>query len=302
MLAIASDIDRVIFMSVRRGRVTFASNNAKLSMGKLLTFKAFRQMSSGLRIILPVGDCNLFFVLLLFTLLFTLLLFSVISCCCSCLVSTDACKLNCNVVGTGAYYLLKQKVIDGTPCTPDAHDICVNGRCMSAGCDHVLGSNKQPDSCGVCGGNNSTCKLIKGQFLQTPLLYGYNSVTMLPPNSTNVDIHQFGQTKDDNSYLALRDDTGHYILNGDLVVSMFRKTIQYGGTTLEYSGSNTAAERINATKPMSRTLYVEVLSVGNLIYPNVTYQYTMSLGLNTVDVESPKQTGAWDKSEWDEVS
>lgn len=45
-------------------------------------------------------------------------------------VSADFCKLYCNVVGTGAYYLLKQKVIDGTPCAPDSYDVCVNGKCM----------------------------------------------------------------------------------------------------------------------------------------------------------------------------
>lgn len=33
-------------------------------------------------------------------------------------------------MGTGSYYLLKQKVIDGTPCAPDSYDICVNGKCM----------------------------------------------------------------------------------------------------------------------------------------------------------------------------
>lgn len=45
-------------------------------------------------------------------------------------VNSDSCKLYCNAVGTSAYYLLKHKVIDGTPCTPDSNDICVNGKCM----------------------------------------------------------------------------------------------------------------------------------------------------------------------------
>ena len=46
------------------------------------------------------------------------------------------------------------------------------------------------------------------------------------------------RNNNDDTYIALRDvDTGEYILNGDFVMSMFRKTIQYGGTTLEYSVS-----------------------------------------------------------------
>ena len=54
----------------------------------------------------------------------------------------------------------------------------------------------------------------------------------------NIEIRQYGyrRNKNDDTYIALRDvDTGEYILNGDFVMSMFRKTIQYGGTTLEYS-------------------------------------------------------------------
>ena len=54
----------------------------------------------------------------------------------------------------------------------------------------------------------------------------------------NIDIRQYGyhRNSNDDTYIALRDiDTGEYILNGDFVMSMFRKTIQYGGTTLEYS-------------------------------------------------------------------
>lgn len=32
------------------------------------------------------------------------------------------------------------------------------------GCDRVLGSTAVPDSCGVCKGDNSTCKIYKGQY------------------------------------------------------------------------------------------------------------------------------------------
>lgn len=32
------------------------------------------------------------------------------------------------------------------------------------GCDRVLGSTAALDMCGVCNGNNSTCKIYKGQY------------------------------------------------------------------------------------------------------------------------------------------
>lgn len=41
----------------------------------------------------------------------------------------DRCKLFCRVAGNTAYYQLKDRVIDGTPCGPDTSDICVQGLC-----------------------------------------------------------------------------------------------------------------------------------------------------------------------------
>lgn len=41
----------------------------------------------------------------------------------------DRCKLFCRVVGSTAYYQLRDRVIDGTPCGQDTSDICVQGLC-----------------------------------------------------------------------------------------------------------------------------------------------------------------------------
>ncbi|KAL1248040.1 hypothetical protein QQF64_023416, partial [Cirrhinus molitorella] len=76
----------------------------------------------------------------------------------------DRCKLFCRVTGTMAYYQLRDRVIDGTPCGPDTYDICVQGLCRQAGCDHVLNSKARNDKCGVCGGDNSSCKTLAGTF------------------------------------------------------------------------------------------------------------------------------------------
>ena len=101
----------------------------------------------------------------------------------------------------------------------------------------------------------------------------------IPAGATNIEIQQHGyrfNSKDD-TYIALKDvDTGEYILNGDFVMSMFRKTIQYGGTTLEYSGSDSVVERVNSSLPLRKDLLVEVLTVGNLNPPQVHYRYVIS--------------------------
>eukprot|EP00061_Rhincodon_typus_P016732 g45097.t1 len=76
----------------------------------------------------------------------------------------DRCKLICRAKGTGYYFVLQPKVADGTPCSPDSTSVCVQGQCVKAGCDRVIGSNKKFDKCGVCRGKGLTCKKIAGSF------------------------------------------------------------------------------------------------------------------------------------------
>ncbi|XP_032685179.1 protein madd-4 isoform X3 [Odontomachus brunneus] len=53
---------------------------------------------------------------------------------------------------------LADKVEDGTRCYADGTDVCIAGECMKVGCDLRVGSNKNTDACGVCGGNGSSCQ------------------------------------------------------------------------------------------------------------------------------------------------
>ncbi|KAL1130617.1 hypothetical protein AAG570_011859 [Ranatra chinensis] len=192
------------------------------------------------------------------------------------IVPGDRCKLYCRVAHSTAYYLLKDKVVDGTLCGPDTFDICVNGICLPAGCDHVFNSTVELDFCGVCGGNNSTCQQVIGTYDEAKS--GYSRVVVIPSGSTNLDIRQHGftGTNNDHNYLALVDsETKNYILNGRYVVSTYHKLIFYSGTPLEYTGSNAVVERINSSRPLTKDLIVEVLSVGDLYPPNILYQYTV---------------------------
>lgn len=56
------------------------------------------------------------------------------------------------------------QVVDGTPCSPDTTSVCVQGKCIKAGCDGKLDSNRKFDKCGVCGGDNQGCKKVSGLF------------------------------------------------------------------------------------------------------------------------------------------
>ncbi|XP_026786423.3 ADAMTS-like protein 3 isoform X1 [Pangasianodon hypophthalmus] len=73
------------------------------------------------------------------------------------------CALKCQARGKSLVVELAPKVLDGTRCKADSLDMCINGICQEVGCDRQLGSNTKPDNCGVCGGDGSSCHLIRGQ-------------------------------------------------------------------------------------------------------------------------------------------
>ncbi|UYV65718.1 ADAMTS9 [Cordylochernes scorpioides] len=225
----------------------------------------------------------------------------------------EECRLYCRAKGTAAFFMLKERVVDGTPCGPDTFNICVNGICMNAGCDHALGSKKQADICGVCGGDNSTCRVITGSFHH--IEYGtstvfytnfssinsqrppeiccpgltvscYNTVVLLPEGAGNLDIRQHG--RQDDNYLArqhvvfvtaLKDpDTNEYLLNGDFMITKFPKRLRYAGLTLDYTGSGADVERVNSSRhELAQPLLVQVLAVGALSDPDVHFQYTVPI-------------------------
>nr|CAD7201811.1 unnamed protein product [Timema douglasi] len=192
-------------------------------------------------------------------------------------IMNDRCTLYCRGYRSNAYYELQNKVIDGTPCGPDTFDICVNGICKHAGCNHVLGSRWELDICGKCNGDNSTCKLMTGSYNHTKN-YGYSLVVRIPAGSSNIDIRQHAFDEKDDNYLVLLDGvTKDYILNGNYVLSRDRKVFLFAGTPLEYTGSEVAVERLNSSRPIKKDLVVEILSVGDLTKPpDITYQYTVS--------------------------
>nr|XP_033775017.1 A disintegrin and metalloproteinase with thrombospondin motifs 15 [Geotrypetes seraphini] len=187
--------------------------------------------------------------------------------------SRDKCKLICRANGTGYFYVLAPKVVDGTPCTPDSTSLCVQGKCAKAGCDSRLNSKKKFDKCGVCGGDSKSCKKVSGLF--TKPIHGYNFAVMIPAGAANIDIRQRGykgMVSDDN-YLAVKNAQGKYLLNGHFIVSAVEKDIMVKGSLLKYSGTGTAVEILKAVMPIQEPLTIEVLSVGQMTPPRVRYSF-----------------------------
>ncbi|XP_056298073.1 A disintegrin and metalloproteinase with thrombospondin motifs 15-like isoform X2 [Pseudoliparis swirei] len=185
----------------------------------------------------------------------------------------DKCKLICRANGTGYFYVLAPKVVDGSPCSPDTSAVCVQGRCIKAGCDGKLDSSRKFDKCGVCGGDNQGCKKVSGMF--TKPVHGYNFVVLLPVGASNIDVRQRGYRGmlSDENYLAVKNRHGKYLLNGNYVVSAAERDLPVKGSLLRYSGTATSVETLQATRPLQEPLTVEVLSVGKMTPPRVRYSF-----------------------------
>ncbi|XP_040907663.1 A disintegrin and metalloproteinase with thrombospondin motifs 15a [Toxotes jaculatrix] len=188
----------------------------------------------------------------------------------------DRCKLICRANGTGYFYVLAPKVVDGTPCSPDSTGICVQGKCIKAGCDGKIGSTKKFDKCGICGGDNKGCKKVSGLF--TKPAHGYNFVVMLPVGAANIDIRQRGYKgmMSDDNYLAVKNSEGHYLLNGNYVVSAGERDIIVKSSLLRYSGTAGLSETLQAVKPLGEALTVEVLCAGKMTPPRIRYSFYLA--------------------------
>ena len=83
------------------------------------------------------------------------------------MLPSERCKLICKVADDRLErsFVLGDHVEDGTPCgrEDETRDICINGVCMPIGCDQKYASNATEDACGVCNGQNRTCKLVSGK-------------------------------------------------------------------------------------------------------------------------------------------
>uniref|UniRef100_A0A663N699 ADAMTS/ADAMTS-like cysteine-rich domain-containing protein n=1 Tax=Athene cunicularia TaxID=194338 RepID=A0A663N699_ATHCN len=76
----------------------------------------------------------------------------------------NPCSLKCQARGAALVVELAPKVLDGTRCYTESLDMCISGLCQIVGCDRQLGSTVKEDNCGVCNGDGSTCRMVRGQY------------------------------------------------------------------------------------------------------------------------------------------
>ncbi|XP_048828718.1 thrombospondin type-1 domain-containing protein 4-like isoform X2 [Brienomyrus brachyistius] len=158
---------------------------------------------------------------------------------------------------------------------------------QSLGCDDFLGSDKVVDRCGVCGGDNTACKVVSGIVKHTFAKMGYHKIVEIPEGATKINITEMVKSR---NYLALRSRSGRSIINGNWAIDRPGK-YQGVGTMFTYQRPNeissTAGESFVAEGPTNEMLDVY------MIYqqPNPGVHYEFILPVENPQLPSASSTG-----------
>ncbi|XP_075048272.1 ADAMTS-like protein 4 isoform X2 [Mixophyes fleayi] len=183
------------------------------------------------------------------------------------------CALNCRPIGYRFYVRHTEKVKDGSPCEAGSLDVCVDGQCLSPGCDGILGSNSTLDTCGVCGGDGSTCKFITGTFKDINVPIGYHKILEIPKGATQISVRELTWSP---NYLALRNRSGKSIINGNWAIDPPGK-YEAGNTVFTYiqpGRDEQEGESFTSSGPTSEAL--DVYMIFQQDNPGVSFQFFIS--------------------------
>ncbi|KJH46710.1 Kunitz/Bovine pancreatic trypsin inhibitor domain protein [Dictyocaulus viviparus] len=196
----------------------------------------------------------------------------------------NKCELLCKPEGGKFYYKWDEKVVDGTKCDSKVDDICVDGVCLSVGCDGKLGSALKVDKCGICDGDGSKCKTIEGTFDERNLSPGYHDVLRIPSGATSIKIEE---ARPSSNNLALKNSTNHYFLNGNSKIQV-EKDVELNGVYFEYDDAK--PERITARGPLKDDITVSVLFRKGNRDAAVKYEFSVPV---SEDVDYIYKPGDW---------
>ncbi|MEE6502910.1 hypothetical protein FKM82_004676 [Ascaphus truei] len=139
------------------------------------------------------------------------------------------------------------------------------------GCDDFLGSDRVVDKCGVCGGDNTACKVVSGVFKHVLTKVGYHKIVEIPEGATRINVTEMTKS---NNYLALRSRSGRSIINGNWAIDRPGK-FEGGGTMFTYKRPNeissTAGESFLAEGPTNEAL--DVYMIHQQPNPGIHYEY-----------------------------
>ncbi|XP_034037077.1 A disintegrin and metalloproteinase with thrombospondin motifs 2-like isoform X2 [Thalassophryne amazonica] len=183
------------------------------------------------------------------------------------------CHLHCQSKETRDVVYMQRMVLDGTRCSyKDPHSVCVRGECEKVGCNGVVGSSKQEDKCGVCGGDNSNCKTFKDTITRTAKKQAFLKVLEIPRGARHLLIQELKAT---SHTLAVKNvASGLFFLNGDIEYPESRSVIEKG-VEWEYENDKDK-ETLQTTGPLRHGVLILMKLHGDEDV-NLSYKYMMNM-------------------------
>ncbi|XP_044798149.2 A disintegrin and metalloproteinase with thrombospondin motifs 14 isoform X4 [Bubalus bubalis] len=211
------------------------------------------------------------------------------------------CELICQSEDTGDVVFMNQVVHDGTRCSyRDLYSVCARGECVPVGCDKEVGSMKADDKCGVCGGDNSHCRTVKGTLGKASKQAGALKLVQIPAGARHIQIEELEKVP---HHIAVKNQvTGSFILNpkGKEATS---RTFTAMGLEWEYVVED-AKESLKTSGPLPEAVTVLVLPPAesgprsSLAYKYIIHEDLLPLiGSNNVLLEET-DTYEWALKSW----
>ncbi|XP_047681567.1 A disintegrin and metalloproteinase with thrombospondin motifs 14 isoform X6 [Prionailurus viverrinus] len=211
------------------------------------------------------------------------------------------CELICQSEDTGDVVFMNQVVHDGTRCSyRDPYSVCARGECVPVGCDKEVGSMKADDKCGVCGGDNSHCRTVKGTLGKASKKAGALKLVQIPAGARHIQIEELEKVP---HHIAVKNQvTGSFILNPKGKEAMSR-TFTAMGLEWEYVVED-AKESLKTSGPLPEAIAVLVLPPAeggprsSLAYKYIIHEDLLPLiGSNNVLLEET-DTYEWALKSW----
>ncbi|XP_055302706.1 A disintegrin and metalloproteinase with thrombospondin motifs 15-like [Sitodiplosis mosellana] len=193
----------------------------------------------------------------------------------------DQCELACKIVNTNTVQWFDRHVIDGTSCSQNTFDKCVNGICRPAGCDNKLNSKLKLNSCGVCYRNDAMCNHYSQTYSAEQIVklnqfkrYSkYFDVTTIPKGAVNVEIVQFGHPGDGN-YIVFENEKEELTRFGQSFTSPVTITYTYNGFDFQYTSDETTVKMTAlSSKRLPYDLTVKIFLDGKQKRDLIRYSY-----------------------------
>ncbi|XP_029020549.1 A disintegrin and metalloproteinase with thrombospondin motifs 2-like isoform X2 [Betta splendens] len=186
--------------------------------------------------------------------------------------SNRRCHLFCQSKETQDVVFMQRMVLDGTRCSyKDPHSVCVRGECEKVGCDGVVGSLKQEDKCGVCGGNNSTCKTYKDTITRTAKKQGFLKILEIPRGARHLMIQE--QKATSHMFAVKNVASGQVFINGGNDGPTSQSVIEKG-IEWEYQNDHDK-ETLQTTGPLRHGILI-MMKVNGDEDVSLSYKYIMN--------------------------